>query len=91
MDDFVIADNDVAMRERVKRELAAHFRLKDLGELHWCLGLRVTRDRAKRELTLDILEMLEMFRMSDSKPCRTPEQVVGKTGFECDNMLLSFG
>jgi len=76
VDDFVIADNDVAMRERVKRELAAHFKLKDLGELHWCLGLRVTRDRAKRELTLDqesyILEMLELFRMGDSKPCRTP-------------------
>ena len=51
VDDFVIADNDAGLRERVKRELAAHFKLKDLGELHWCLGLRVTRDRARRELS----------------------------------------
>jgi hypothetical protein len=79
VDDFVIADNNADLRERVKRELAVHFKLKDLGELHGCLGLRVTRDRARRELTLDqegyIIEMLDMFHMSDCKPCATPEQV----------------
>ena len=79
VDDFVIADNDIELREKVKRELAVHFKLKDLGDLHWCLGLRVTRDRARRELSLDqegyILDMLELFRMSDCKPCDTPEQV----------------
>ena len=79
VDDFVIADNDAGLREWLKQGLQAHFKLKDLGELQWCLGLRVTRDRAKRTLTLDqhgyIEELLEDFGMSDCKPCSTPEQV----------------
>ena len=79
VDDFVIADNDSAFCGKIKKSLGDVFKLKDLGDLTWCLGLRVTRDRVARTLTLDqeayVQKMLDKFNLSDSTPSATPELV----------------
>jgi hypothetical protein len=50
--------------------------MKDLGELHFILGLQVTRDRAKRSLSLCqtqyIDSILTRFNMQDCKPAKYP-------------------
>ena len=60
----------------MKRNLSKQFEMKDLGELKYCLGVQVIRDRKKGITTLSqskyIGEVLEKFRMSDCKPISTP-------------------
>lgn len=53
VDDCVIATNDASMREKLVRALKSEFRISECEELHWILGMRVTRDRSKRILRLD--------------------------------------
>ena len=79
VDDFVIADNDVNLREEVKKQLSNKFKLKDLGDLKWCLGLRIVRDRKMKTLTIDqqgyVEDTLKKFNMFHCKPVATPEAV----------------
>ena len=77
-DDFFVAFNDEAVFEALKSHLEKHFRIKDLGDLRWALGIRVTRDRQARTLSLDqeqyLSDMLKTFRMDQCVPVDTPEQ-----------------
>ena len=52
VDDLVISASKAATRARFVKELAATFDIEDGGELQWVLGVRVTRNRRARELTL---------------------------------------
>jgi hypothetical protein len=78
VDDFFVAFNDEAVFEALKSHLEKHFRIKDLGDLRWALGIRVTRDRQARTLSLDqeqyLSDMLKTFRMDQCVPVDTPEQ-----------------
>ena len=50
--------------------------MKDLGAAKQILGMRITRDRKNRKLTLSqseyIEKVLERFKMQDAKPVSTP-------------------
>ena len=52
------------------------YALKDLGAAKQILGMRITRDRKNRKLTLSqseyIEKVLERFRMQDAKLVSTP-------------------
>lgn len=56
--------------------LESNFKIKHLGPLTSCLGMRVTRDRANRVLKLDqceyIKKLLLRFGMQNCKPVSTP-------------------
>ena len=60
----------------VKALLMSRFKMKDLGECEFILGMRVTRDRAADLITVDsqihIDKTLLQFGMSDCKPAPTP-------------------
>ena len=45
VDDIVIADNDYKTIEKLKTFLDNQFKLKDLGQLKYFLGLEVARSR----------------------------------------------
>ena len=53
----------------LKRKLAKSFAMKDLGAAKQILGMRITRDRKNRKLTLSqgeyIEKVLERFRMQN--------------------------
>jgi hypothetical protein len=72
----------------VKDELMKAYKMKDLGELSWFLGLRISRDRSARTLTLDqqpyIDAILERFGMTNCKSCPTP-LAVGVTLSKADS------
>lgn len=76
VDDFFVFSNSDSETASLKKELSAKFRIKDLGEIKQCLGMRVAVDRDKGVITLDqeqyIDELLLRFNMKDCKPVSTP-------------------
>ena len=60
----------------IKSHLADTFKMKDLGEAHWFLGLKITCDHPCHTITLSaewyMLNVLNRFNMLDTRPVSTP-------------------
>ncbi|CAI7760033.1 unnamed protein product [Closterium sp. NIES-54] len=76
VDDLVFATADTAGLAHVKSELQKRHTCTDLGELRSYLGLRITRDRAQRTITLTqshmVQQVLQRFDFTYSSPQATP-------------------
>lgn len=76
VDDLLIFTNNQESKDYTKEELNKKFRMKDLGDLCYCIGIHVERDREKGIIYLDqkkyIQEVLNKFGMNDCKSVRTP-------------------
>ncbi|CAI7736726.1 unnamed protein product [Closterium sp. NIES-53] len=76
VDDLVFATADTESLTLVKSELHKRHTCTDLGELRSYLGLQITRDRARRTITLtqsDIVhQVLQRFGFQFSSPQPTP-------------------
>ncbi|CAI7898353.1 unnamed protein product [Closterium sp. NIES-54] len=76
IDDLVFATADTEALAHVKSELQKRQTCTDLGELTSYLGLRITRDRAQRTITLTqshmVHQVLQRFGFTYSSPPSTP-------------------
>ncbi|CAI7871311.1 unnamed protein product [Closterium sp. NIES-54] len=76
VDDLVFATADTEALAHVKFELQKRHTCTDLGELKSYLGLRITRDRAQRTITLTqshmVQQVLQRFGFRYSSPRSTP-------------------
>ncbi|CAI7793731.1 unnamed protein product [Closterium sp. NIES-53] len=76
VDDFVFATADTAGLAHVKSELQKRRTCTDLGELRSYLGLQITRDRARRTITLTqshmVQQVLQRIDFTYSSPQATP-------------------
>ncbi|CAI6004102.1 unnamed protein product [Closterium sp. NIES-64] len=76
VDDLVFATADTAGLAHVKSELQKRHTCTDLGELRSYLGLQITRDRARRTITLTqshmVQQVLQRFGFTYSSPQATP-------------------
>ncbi|CAI7792522.1 unnamed protein product, partial [Closterium sp. NIES-54] len=76
VDDLVFATADTAGLAYVKSELQKRHTFTDLGELRSYLGLQITRDRARRTITLTqshmVQQVLQRFGFTYSSPQATP-------------------
>ncbi|CAI7907793.1 unnamed protein product [Closterium sp. NIES-54] len=76
VDDLVFATADTAGLAHVKSELQKRHTCTDLGELRSYLGLQITRDRARRTVTLTqshmVQQVLQRFDFMYSSPQATP-------------------
>ncbi|CAI7846567.1 unnamed protein product [Closterium sp. NIES-53] len=76
VDDLVFATADTARLAHVKSELQKRHTCTDLGELRSYLGLQITRDRARRTITLThshmVQQVLQRFDFTYSSPQATP-------------------
>ncbi|CAI7761275.1 unnamed protein product [Closterium sp. NIES-53] len=76
VDDLVFATADTEALALVKSELQKRHTCTDLGELTSYLGLRITRDRAHRTITLTqshmVQQVLQRFGFTYSSPQSTP-------------------
>ncbi|CAI7820542.1 unnamed protein product [Closterium sp. NIES-54] len=76
VDDLVFATTDTAGLAHVKSELQKRHTCTDLGELRSYLGLKITRDRARRTITLTqshmVQQVLRRFDFTYSSPQATP-------------------
>ncbi|CAI7849368.1 unnamed protein product [Closterium sp. NIES-54] len=74
--DLVFAIGDTEALAHVKSELQKRHTCTDLGELTSYLGLRITRDRAQRTITLTqshmVQQVLQRFGFTYSSPQSTP-------------------
>ena len=90
VDDLVITGADLGEIDRVKQQLAASFDMKDLGDLHYFLGIEVIRTPEGILISQRhyVLSMLFKFGMADCKsistPLDRPVKLHPDTGKVCD-------
>lgn len=74
VDDLIITGNASKLIENIKNDLSQMFEMKDLGELHYCLGLEIWREKDKTMVTQSkyAREILERFNMYECKAVSTP-------------------
>jgi hypothetical protein len=76
VDDIIIASSNDAQKLWLKAKFCSKYRMTDCGDLNWFLGMRITRDRRARTITVDqeryILTILDRFGLNDCNPCSTP-------------------
>jgi hypothetical protein len=73
---MLVAGSNMQDINVLKKKLDNSFMMKDLGAAKKILGMRITRDKKNRKLTLSqgeyIEKVLERFRMLNEKPISTP-------------------
>ena len=81
VDDIIIIYDKQDEKEWVsyKERFMKTFKMKDLNDAEWILGIRVKRDREVKTIHLDhevqVQKTLESFRMSQVNSCHTPSEV----------------
>ena len=75
MDDILIAGNDKEFLKGIKGCLSSNFQMKDMGGAAHILGVKISRNRSKKLLSLSqepyIKKILEHFQMQACKPIET--------------------
>jgi hypothetical protein len=81
VDDLTIMSHSMTLINNLKREMSLRFKMKDLGDIHYILKMEVTRDRARRLMTISqrqyINDLIKKFNLEENKPVATP-QLVGE-------------
>jgi hypothetical protein len=76
VDDMLLVSKSTAAIAKVKEELKAAFKLRDLGAASFFLGVLLERERSKRQIHLSqrqyILDILERYGFAGIKPVTTP-------------------
>jgi hypothetical protein len=73
---YTLASNSQAALGKVVSDLSKYFKLKDLGETSYLLGVAIRRDRANRKIYLSqkqyIMDILKRFGMDNCSTVDTP-------------------
>lgn len=74
VDDILVMGNSPSAISRFVQQLGQHFSMKNLGLLHYFLGMEITRTPTTMYLSQSkyILDLLQKTKMSDAKPLTTP-------------------
>ena len=74
VDDLIIIATTEGEMNQIKSNLSKHFKMKDLGSLHFCLGVNI--EQTEEGLTLSqkqyIEKLLERYGLQDANPVSTP-------------------
>lgn len=74
VDDIIVTGNDESLISKLITDLNKHFAIKDLGHLHYFLGIEVTNSDGIYHLgqAKYIIDLLHRAELVDSKPLPTP-------------------
>lgn len=76
VDDLLIFSNDSTLLKNLQLNLTQQFKMRDLGEAKYVLGLNIEYDRKLGTLSIDqsqyIKEILQRFGMADCNPLSSP-------------------
>uniref|UniRef100_A0A0A9WFE7 Retrovirus-related Pol polyprotein from transposon TNT 1-94 n=1 Tax=Lygus hesperus TaxID=30085 RepID=A0A0A9WFE7_LYGHE len=79
VDDIILTSKDPEKLKILKEKMMDEFRMKDLGKIHYCLGLEFDYDFEKGKLKISqrkyINEILKRFKMETANPISTPLDV----------------
>lgn len=80
VDDILIASKNSGRADQIKREFSRQFKIKDLGEAKYCLGIEIRQEKKQIRLSQAsyIRKIMNRFGMIDCKPSRTPLVVGSK-------------
>ena len=82
MDDILLAGKSDKRLAEIKATLADEFHMKDMGELHHFLGVKIIQKHETGEIwmrqSVYTRNVLEKLGMADSKPMSTPADVSTK-------------
>ncbi|KAG8495046.1 hypothetical protein CXB51_012729 [Gossypium anomalum] len=90
VDDLLITGNDIGMIDELKRVLHSSFKMKDLGELKFFLGIEIARSNSGIVLSQRkyALELISDAGFGEAKPASTPlEQNKRFTTVEYDDLV----
>jgi hypothetical protein len=103
VDDLTIAARNIATLQTFKLQMSSHFDMKDLGDLHFILGLQVHRRRRDRSLQLSqpqyIDTILLRLGLGECKPAKSPlpaktvlfPRADGQSGCDRGQYLVAIG
>ena len=76
VDDCTVTGSDHTLIQAFKQEIGDRFKITDLGPISWLLGMKVTRNRITRTISLSqetyIDAILRQFNFTDLKPHSVP-------------------
>ena len=76
VDDFCSAASSKPLNEDFKKQLQTKWEISDLGAISWIVGIRTTRDRPNRTITLSqtalIDRIVNQFNQTTANPIGTP-------------------
>ena len=76
VDDILLAGKSIERLNAVKQNLSQQFQVKDMGELHYFLGVKVVQDHKAGSIWMVqqsyTENILRNFGMEDAKSIRTP-------------------
>ena len=76
VDDIILAGKSDNRIKEIKRALAAKFDIKDMGRLHYFLGMKILQDEQTGNVWIGqpayVESVLKKFGMDNSKPVSTP-------------------
>ena len=78
VDDIIPVSDNTVLLEQEKQALCSKFDMVDNGEISYCLGLTIKRDRPNKIITISqpqyIENILARFGMQNSRPVATPAE-----------------
>jgi hypothetical protein len=80
VDDLTILCNDIKKLNKIKLDLSHRFKMKDLGELHYILRVKVTRDRKNKLLSMSqekyVIDLAKLYGLeNDTSVVESPQAV----------------
>ena len=76
VDDLIVMTRSEDQMIRIKEDLKRGFKMKDMGELHYCLGISIEKDHRRGGVYLHqkqyIKNMLQKFGLQDAKEVSIP-------------------
>ena len=79
VDDLIVIAKTPETIKKIKESLAARFKMKDLGKLHYCWGISIQHDEERGSLWMDqrqyIQSLLKRYGLSQAKTATTPADI----------------
>lgn len=76
VDDLILLAKTSEEMQQLKKDLSRRFKMKDLGKLHYCLGIHITLDENAHTIHLNqsryLLKFLEKYGLTEAKIVSTP-------------------
>eukprot|EP00253_Pinus_taeda_P005213 PITA_05213 len=90
VDDLILTGSDTNLINHVKSSLKTKFEMRDLGHMHYFLGLQVLQSKEGISLSQSkyVYDLLHHFHMEDYKPAPSPFQSRAKPSVTCTSTQL---
>ena len=74
VDDLLISSSSLDDVNGFKQAISTEFKMKDLGPVHFCLGMRIRAGQGRVSMDQEryVLDLLERYKMADCRPVSTP-------------------